>query len=1465
MIAIYGTFRTSLVQTWIAAKATNYLSQELGTNIKIGGLDISWFMNILLEDVVIEDKAGRNIVKARQIKVDFGKLDRKKRFIGIYVLSLKQAEINLIKNKSDSLMNYDFILEYFTGNDTTTKSATESKPWIIGISGIGLQDCNFSYNNELKTFSERGVDYDHIGITDLNLDVRRLSLAGDSITARINELSFSEKSGFRLDEFYTECTVRPEKISARNLHIKTPNSDIRLDLTFSHNNYNAYNSFIDSIQMRGEFRETKLNLNDISYFAPAIGGMENEIRLSGVVRGTVSALKARNFSFAMGNNTTFEGNITMDGLPDIEETFIHLNIKKMLTNYSDLRGFRLPGKETLDIPDIINNLGNIQIKGYFTGFYNDFVSSASFSTKVGTIVTDLSLKMGAQKVIDYSGHLRLIDWSLDKTLPQPNKLGIINFTSAIAGRIKDFKEFDAELDATINNIGLYGNVFHNITINGDLKNREFNGDLTLRDKLINLDFKGIVDFTDSLPKMNFTSTVKDAYLSKLNIWDRDSSSCISTKMDLDFTGTNIDNLLGSLRFDSTTYSEKGKIYQIRELFLETSNTPDDNKSLILRSDFADADFNGKFAFYDFYNSLSNIISTYLPSFTLANKPEQLVNTEQLFDYIINIKDVDPLTELFLPGFRLEGLASLYGSYNSTTETILLNGNAGSFTYNGIAFNEWYIQGQNLGRSLQVSTGTSSITWKEPSFDDPQKFGIDNFMISTFLNGDSVKYSLNWKNKDTTNLNKGDIQGTLLFVGSSRFLASLDKVDLFINNAKWDATQDGDIIVDSTMVIVDNLKIYGNKQELRLNGKISENPGDVFNLWFDDLDISNADALINRTDLNFDGIVTGKISLSDAYNSRTLQSDLTIENFTFNGEKMGDAHLLSLWDNEKSGLNIDANIVYKGNAGTHNPVLIKGFIFPGQRKEGNFDLEINLINYKLASLNPFLVGFASNLKGMASGSLHLDGTFEKPVFRGDIQLLRTQMKIDYLNVTYSFADKVKIEPGEIIANNVMVYDSLGNSGLLNFRLSHDYFQHMLLDMSINANNLAGLNTTSRQNELFYGSAFATGLVTIKGPFSDLKMDIKARSDPNTNIYIPINLAVTATENEYIQFVNTKEAQSREDRFETNMSGVNLDMQLDVTKDANIQIFLPEDIGNIKGNGTGEISMGIDTRGDITMFGDYTMNEGTFLFTFKNIFNRVFSIENGSVISFKGSPYDADINLRAVYKLRASLKGIPEIADIPEYAGKTVPVDCIISLKNNLYNPDIAFNIRLPEADETLRQLVYTAIDTTNDAVMTQQMVSLLVLKSFSFTSGNATLANTVGSSSIEMLTNQVSNMLSQISKDVDIGLNYRTGDALSSEELELALSTHLFNDRVTVDGNLGMTTSGSAQNTSNLVGDVTVDVKITPDGRFRVKAFNKANNPFDISSSYATYKQGIGIYYRYEFDKFSEIFRRTRKKTETELK
>lgn len=1437
--------------------ATRYLSKELGTQVSIESLDISFLLNIVLTGVSVKDLQHNYLLKAEKIKFNIGKLNFKSRYLGIYTFSLQQAEVNIILYRSDSAMNYKFIADYFTGDDTTTTKPSE-KPWNIGFSGIRFSNSSFRYLNQLKDTVAIGVDYNNIFIRNLNLEINRLTFSSDSISGNIKNLQFDDKSGFTLNSLSAQLHVKKDSIVARNMQIITPDSHIKLNLKFLHNGYSAYNNFIDSVRISGNFDQSEIMLSDIGYFAPELSETRELLKIHGPVKGTIASLRARQLRLAFGNNTYFEGNISMDGLPNINETFIHLNIKDFRTNYQDISAFRLKDNQSIEIPELVRNLGNIRIKGYFTGFFYDFVSAATFSTSSGTLQTDISLKTDSKKKINFLGHAYIKNWDLGKSFEATEYLGKVDFDSELSGSFHKKEGISILLNGVVKKLELMGNEFNNIDLDGALENKLFNGTLALRDELIDLDFNGLVDFSSKIPAFNFTSTVKDAYLSKLNIWDRDSTSKLSTSMDLNFTGSNIDNILGSLRFSNTLYTESGKAYPAKNIELTTRTTSENSKTLSLESDFADVNFTGQFAFIDFYSSIMNILNAYLPSLRSGPAIQLDVKQEHILEYTINIKDVDALTELFLPALKINSSAYLFGSYNSVNETVLINGQTDQFEYQGIKINDWFIRGQNSGNSLQITTGSSSVVFSEASEENTLELGLENFSFDVSMRGDSIRYLIKWKDKVTGKRNFGDFEGILSFSEKPYIRANLYKGDFAANDTIFVVEQTGDFIIDSSSVFINNLHINGLNQDLNISGKISKNTSDTLYLRFKDLNISNADLLLAQDNLDFDGIVNGNISLNDVYGERKLQADIVVNDFSFNKERLGDAVIVSRWDNQKSGLEISADVIYKGNIGSHKPISVQGYIYPEISNDKNFDLDIGLTNYNLASLNPFLKGFASYLKGYTSGNLRLEGTFDQPAFTGSLQLMRTQMKIDYLNVIYSLADNVEITPDLISAKSIMIYDSLGNTGLCDFSLSHNYFRDMFMSLNVQANNLAGLHTTFKQNELFYGNAVATGNVSIQGPFSDLRMNIRARSEKGTNIFIPINLDVDATENEYIRFTKKNGEEEEISYFEPVTSGVNLDMLIDVTKDAGIQIFLPENIGNIKATGTGQIQMGIDTRGDITTFGDYNIESGTFLFTFQDIINRLFSIERGSVISFTGSPYDANMNVKAVYKIRASLSGIPELAAIPEYAGRNVPVDCIIHLKNNLYNPDIAFSIRLPDSEEALKSMVFSAIDTTNEAVMTQQMVSLLLLKSFSFT-GNTSLASSVGSSSMEMLTSQLSSMLSQISDDIDIGLNYRTADALTSEAIEVALSTHLFNDRVTIDGNFGLISSGSTQNTGNIVGDVIVDVKITRDGRFRVKAYNKTNNPFEVASYNVNYKQGVGIYYRYEFDRFSEIFRRQRKK------
>lgn len=298
MLAAYGIFRTSYVQTRLATVVANYLSKELGTQVSVGQLDISWFLDVVIIDIIVKDKQNNTLFKAGRLRANIGKINLKRRFLGIYAFSIKDAEINLLRFKTKEEMNFDFIVSYFSGTDTASADTSSSKPWRLGISGVKISNTSFSYSNQSKEPTETGVDYNYLKINDLNLEIKKINIAGDSITGQIENLGFVEKSGFRLNDLSTRILIRSDSIVARNLHILTPGSHINLDLKFRHSGYHAYNDFIDSVKITGEFDRTSIKLSDIGFFAPELASIDEVIKVHGKITGTVASLRARNFRFA---------------------------------------------------------------------------------------------------------------------------------------------------------------------------------------------------------------------------------------------------------------------------------------------------------------------------------------------------------------------------------------------------------------------------------------------------------------------------------------------------------------------------------------------------------------------------------------------------------------------------------------------------------------------------------------------------------------------------------------------------------------------------------------------------------------------------------------------------------------------------------------------------------------------------------------------------------------------------------------------------------------------------------------------------------------------------------------------------------------------------------------------------------------------------------------------------------------
>ena len=1455
-LAAFILLRSAPVQTYMAQRFAKYLSKELNTEVNIRNFRLNWFLEAVITDIKILDKHNKVLLEAKKIRADVSSIDMRNRKLHLNEISLNGVDVNLIYYKPDSNLNLQFIIDYFSSPvvDTTYK-----EPWAIECNNVKLKESHFAYCDERYKSPGKGIDFSDMDFAALNVELKDILIKNDSIIADIRQLTFKEKSGFRLDDFTSKAIVCPRGVNAENLQITTSKSRLSMDLKFEYNNWDAYNYFIDSVKVTVLVEPSQLDMRDIVSFAPELDGMDNIIDFSGKMKGTISSFTAKNFEFTFGDYTSFKGNITMNGLPNLEETFVNLKMDEFYTNPADIQLFKLPyseGVNTIALPPEVLKLGKVSINGRFTGFYNDFVSKATFITDVGLVTTDILLSNNkATKTIEYDGKILVESFDAGKVF-NIKQVGTLSLYAAIHGKNFTFSRADLTVKGEITNLQYEGNTIGLINIDGELKQKRFTGGIYVNDELLGLDFIGSGDFSGELPAFDFQANVLNADLVKLKLLTDDSIVLLTTNTDFKFQGNSIDNLIGALHFSNTSFTMGSKTLKMNELGVVTASLGAEGKQMKVRSDFLDAEFTGQFTFEDMADYLKVVFTDYLPSLSGGERLPDRINRGS-FNYSVELHHTDSLTAMFAPWLKVNPNTLISGTFDPTLGKVNVRGSSPLIVLNGFALHNWTLTGSSVDKSLKVLMECSEINMSENPGKDSLVKQIEQFKLQATAYDDSVKFSVAWNDYAVPDHNTGDIYGAVSFKQNPRLAIRIDNADLMINDTVWKSIPGNLVIIDNSYIEVNNFGFTNKDRIIRLNGIASKDPLNQLVLEVDGFNISHTDVLTAPLGFDMDGYLDGNVKVSELFAIPRISADLNITNFGFNHESLGDANINSYWDSEKELIAIDMRVVYVGNVSTHYPVKVLGNIYP-ERDHDNFDLAIDVENLKVRTIEPFLEGIFSRVRGYASGAMTLTGDFSDPVLKGKVNLMRTELLVDYLRTSYSFTGDFNFDKDVMWFKDIVLTDTTFGTGVVSGTINHKAFTDWALDIDLKAEDLSVLNTPYNPGEVYYGRAKASGTMTLKGPVDNLVMKANVRSEKGTGIFIPISFSKSISENDFIRYRQRGDI-DKEKQFITpdESSVLTLQLGLDVTRNADIGIILPYQMGTIDARGDGLISMGIDSRGEYSMYGQYIMDNGDFMFNFENILKKNFKIQKGGSITFNGSPYEADISLQAVYKVKTSLAGLPEIP--VESRSTRINVNCIVSLSNNLYNPDIKFSLSLPDATEDMKRTIFSIIDTTNSLEMNQQMISLLVLNTFSSTSGLSTAGASLGISSYEIISAQVSRMLSKISKDFDIGVNYRPGDqvALTPQEVELALSTQLFENRVTIDGAVGMNSYTSSQ-TTQFIGDVLVEVKITEDGRFRVKAFNRTNSSLDLYSGYSPYTQGVGIVFRKEFNAFGDLFRRIKK-------
>lgn len=1453
-LVLFFAFQTETFQTWAAKQATQFLSGELSTRVDIKRVKISFVKNVTLEGVFVGDQHGDTLASGESIKVNVSEFSLSKHQLNLNEAELNGIKVKLLKYRGEKDFNFQFLADYFASSDTTQQDTTPSK-WKLKYGALKLNNVDFTY--QLLRDTDKVVsnmNYNNIHATNVYGRFSDLELRKDTIVIQVTDLRAKEQCGIVLNNFTSKVTLCSTMLKCDSLYLKTPNSLVKGGFSFNYDTWEDYSDFVNKVYIKANLKDsTYLNMKDVTYFAEDINGFEEVFKIKGKVKGFVNDLNGSGLFVKYGKHTEFFGDITMTGLPDIDKTFIHFDAEKLSTCKEDLEQFPIPpfnNHTHLDLPGEVAKFGVISYVGKFDGFINSFVTYGKFKTAIGDLKTDLQLITNPKtKILEYTGKLSSNNFYLAKLLPNLNKVGPISLDAKVKGKGVTLNELDVQMEGNINSISVNNYAYTNLKINGLFKKKIFNGQLVSLDPNADFDFNGTVDFNNKVPKMDFISTINNFDLEKTNLSTPQLNGKISSQILINLHGDDIDNLTGQVNFDNTNYVNSEKKYKLSTFNL-VFDQENPFKNITLSSNIVNAQLSGKYNLSSLSNAFKQYLNSYFPTFVKTNT--RYIYRDEA-DLKVKIKNFTIVKELFLKNVMFSPNTTLDASFDAAISYLNIATKSDVIELSGVKFKNNSLNVNSLPNGISLDYVANSVNLTD-------SLAFKNPSVKITANDKKSFFSILWNNQSKP-LNAGEIAGNILF-GNNTANLKLEKANFAVVDSVWQLVKQNDIVIDTAFVVHFNpITFYNQNQLITLDGKLSKSDKDRFDVLIQNFKLSQFNGLLIDAKMKLDGAITGNTNIYSAFDKTILNSDLAFSGLKLNNKLIGNGEIKSDYNPEKDLVSINGFSAFakdlEGNLLKN--IEFQGFYYP-KKTEENLDVTFKAEPFDVSLLQPYLEDIITIKMGYLNGSGQITGTPAKPQINAKLKFFKCVMLVDFLNVQYSVNGYVDIKPTQINFDNLEIRDKMGNSGSIYGNIFHNNFSNMRIDFDINTNKLMVLNTTAANNPTYYGTAYASGNAGIYGFLDDIRMELNMKTNGGTYFYIPLDGPSEIGSNEFIRFVTKDTIKQLVQKTPSNFS---LDFNLEATPDAEVQLIFDEKSGDvIKAKGAGNLHMKINTKGKFDMFGEYELATGDYLFTLENFVTKKFEIQKGSTIKWNGDVYNANIDITAIYRQRASVKPLFPNDSLNDYS-KRFPVDCKLFMKDKLTQPNISFGIDLPTIDESTRSNIKSLLIDENE--LNRQVFSLLLLRSFVTPlaiagGGGVSAGNAVAATSSEMLSNKISNWLNGMTKEVDIGVNYRPGNSLSSDELDLALSKQLFNNRLVIDGNFGVsnrnnTTKTTNSNNSNIIGDVTLEYKLSESGKYRVKGFNRSNDNTQVLYSGGPFTQGVGIFYREEYENLSELFRR----------
>lgn len=1420
------------IQTYIGGCVADALCDKFGTKVKVGRVDLGFINRLILDDSYMQDKNGEQMLRVSRISVKINLLALANGQIEITSAQFFGLHANLYKATPEAKPNFQFVIDALASKDSTKQKT----PLDLQINSLIIRNGEISYRVLSRPSRPGKFSADNINARNISAHIIINRITDDSLNVKVKRIAFDERCGFKLKSLSLSAIACRTKTKIENFKLELPASLIQIPSLQA--SYRMKNGQIEmpTLQFDGSIKAPYISPSDLAVFVPTLTRLNMRPALDIQFNGTGSSLTVKKISI----NTT-DGSLQLVANGGVKNypanPSWYTNIDQLKAGQQAISNIYAvaTGK---NVPNIIERLGNVQITGYAGGDKKNIASEGKLHTSPGNLT--LAFDKRGDKI---TAHMETVRFNIG-SLVNDNKLGHISANLNVHGSSKD--NFAAQ--GRVYDFDYNGYKYRSLNLNATYRNKRLEGKANIDDPNVQLTAIGTFVNNGAKPNLQLKANIAHFEPNTLRLTDKWQQTAFAANIACDIKGSDINNADGSIELHDFAMRGPETEYNINNVSVKTGYN-NGNHFLDVDSDFGTIDINGHFSYNTIVRSVLNMVAAKLPTIPgLTHKPQREFN-----DFTLNasLNSTEWMNRLLGIPLEIHRPLNISGEIDDKNEKINLWCDVPSFTFNGNRFSDAFINVESPSDTLKADIRIKKLA-------DRGKYMA--LHLNAGASDNHLNTSLSFSNNERHPL-KGIINSSTVFAKDEEGVSTA-YIDVLpsratIGDTTWHVAPSS-IIYSKNKLQVNSFSVSHDNQMLAINGTATKSENDSLLVTLNDIDVSYVLNLVNFHSVDFLGMASGEARIAGAFSEKPLLSaDVIVKDFKFETGRMGTLYANVGYNHEEGNIEINAVAKDEDNRWTD----INGYVSP---KHNYIDLAIDAHRTRAEFMESFCGSFMDNVNADINGNVNVVGPLNNINLVGKA-VVDGSVRLSALNTTYWMrGDSVTFVPDEIKFKGDTLYDRNGNIGIMTGSIYHKHLTNLSYALKVKAKNLLAYDTHSFGDNTFYGTAYVTGDCDIKGKSGEVVIDIDAVPEKNSILVYNAADQSSIGSTDFITWKdnNVEETDSTDTEHNNKVdisTNIRLNFLINCNPNATLKLIMDEKTGDyITLNGDGVLRASYFNKGSFDIYGNYIVDHGVYKLTIQNIIKKDFTFQKGGSISFGGDPYNAALNLKALYVLNSV-----SLADLNigrSFSNNNVRVNCLMNITGNPNSPKVDFDLDMPNMSNDIKQMVYSLLNAEEEK--NQQVLYLLAVGRFMAQNNNNNATGETpqySQTSLAMqsflsgtISQQLNSVLSNVinSSNWNFGANISTGtEGFNNAEYEGMLSGSLLNNRLLFNGQFGYRDNANA--TTSFIGDFDLKYLLFPNGNLAINVYNKTNDRYFTRNSLNT--QGLGVIMKKDFTRISDLF------------